>query len=94
MKENIGQIQKLLNHVVTIDNRKKIMITGIVEVVSSTDKTVVTKTQTHTITINGESLRIGKLNLEENVLIVEGEINEFKYIVKNKPKNLLKRMIS
>ena len=93
MKENGSQIQKNLNHVVTLDNRKKLMVTGIIEVVSSTDKTVIAKTQTHVININGETLRIEKLNLEESVLVVEGTINEFKYIVKNKSKNLFKRML-
>ena len=90
MKENI--VQKTLNHTVTLDNRKKIMLTGIVEVLSSTEKTVITRTQTHLINICGENLRIEKLNLEENVLVVEGEINEFKYVVKNKSKNIFKRL--
>ena len=92
MKEN--ENLKTLNHVVTLDNRKKLMLTGVIEVVSSTDKTVTAKTQTHTININGETLRIAKLNLEESVLVVEGEINEFKYVVKNKSRNIFKRMIS
>ena len=91
MKEN--QIQKVMNHVVTIENRKKIMLTGIIEVISSTDKTVIAKTQTHLIYINGEILRIGKLNLEDNVLIVDGEINDLRYVVKNKSKNFFKRLI-
>ena len=90
MKEN--QDLKTLNNNITLDNRKKIMVTGIVEVVSSTDKTVITKTQTHLIYINGNLLRIAKLNLEENVLIVEGEINEIKYVVKNQTKSLFKRL--
>ena len=91
MKEN--QVLKTLNHVINIDNRKKIMLTGIVEVVSSTDKSVIARTQTNLININGEGLRIAKLNLEENVLIVEGEIIEFKYVVKNKSKSFFKRLI-
>lgn len=91
MKEN--QDIKPLNHTVAIDNRKKIMLTGIIEVVSSTDKTVITKTQTNLININGENLRIGKLSLEENILIVEGIINEFKYIIKDKSKNFFKRLV-
>jgi len=89
MKES----EKLLNHIVTIDNRRKIMITGVIEVVSSTDKTVVFKTQSHIVNINGDALRIGKLSLEENILIVEGEINEFKYLIKGKAKNIFKRLI-
>ena len=94
MKEKMQENQKVLNHSVTIDNRKKLMVTGIIEVVSSTDKTVIAKTQTHMININGLGLRIAKLNLEENVLIIEGEINEFKYVIKSKSKNIFKRMIS
>ena len=93
MKEQIKENQKILNHLVTIDNRRKIMVTGIVEVLSSTDKTIITKTQTHLININGEGLRISKLNLEENVLIVDGEINEYRYVVKSKAKNIFKRML-
>ena len=92
MKEKEIIQEKLLNHTVSIDNRKKLMVTGIIEVVSSTDKSVIAKTQTHLININGDSLRIGKLNLEENVLIVEGTIDEFKYIIKSKSKNFFKRM--
>ena len=91
MKEN--QLVKTLNHTIMVDNRKKIMLTGIIEVVSSTDKSVITKTETHLINVNGEGLRISKLNLEENVLILEGEINEFKYVIKNKSKNIFKRLI-
>ena len=91
MREN--QTTKILNHIVTIDNRRKIMLTGVIEVVSSTDKTVITKTQTHSININGEGLRIDKLNLDENILIIEGSINELKYVVKNKSKNIFKRLL-
>ena len=91
MKESLSQSK--LKHMVTLDNRKKIILTGIVEVISSTDKTVLTKTDTHLICINGEGLRIAKLNLEENILIVDGDINEFKYNVKSRTKNIFKRLI-
>jgi len=91
MKEN--QNVKTLNHTVTLDNRKKIMLTGVIEVVSSTDKSVITKTDSHLININGNGLRIAKLNLEDNVLIVEVEIDEFKYVIKNKTKNIFKRLM-
>ena len=68
------------NHIVTIDNRKKIMLTAIVEVVSATDKTIVAKTNQKTINIIGEGLRVSKLNLEEGLLIIDGIIDNFKYV--------------
>ena len=88
MKEEIS------NHIVTIENNRKIMLTGIVEVVSATDKTIIAKTQNKTLNINGYNLRVSKLNPEENLLIIEGEINELKYIVKAKSKNFFKRIFS
>lgn len=91
MKENIST--KTLNHTVSIDNRKKTLITGVVEVLSSTDKALLAKTQTHVISVVGENLRINKLNLDENVLIIDGEVNELKYSIKNKAKNIFKRLI-
>ena len=91
MKEN--QNVKLSNHIVTIDNRKKIVLTDIVEVISSTDKTVNAKTQNNLLNINGEGLRIEKLNLDERLLVVEGIIHEFKYVIKNKTKSFFKRLI-
>lgn len=66
-------------HSVTLENRKRMLLTGIVEVVSQIDKSVIAKTERNTVTISGSGLRVGKLNLEEGVLIVEGEIDGFKY---------------
>jgi len=86
--------EEILNHIVTIENNRKIMLTGIVEVVSATDKTIIAKTQNKTLNINGYNLRVSKLNPEENLLIIEGEINELKYIVKAKSKNFFKRIFS
>ena len=33
-------------------------------------------------------------NLEESIFVVEGEINGFKYVIKNKSKSFFKRMLS
>lgn len=91
MKENEKNV---INHVVTIDNRKKIMITSIVEVISATNKTVIAKTQQKTLYINGSNLRVEKLNPEESLLIVSGEIDELKYLNKSPSKSFFKRIFS
>ena len=92
MAETVKDINKNVNHIVTIENKKKIMLTGIIEVLSATDKTVVTKTRENTIHIIGESLRVSKLSLEEGVLIIEGLISNFKYLESIAGKGIIKRI--
>ena len=92
MNENaIKQEKTNINHVVTIDNRKKMMLTAIVEVVSATDKTIIAKTSDKTINIFGGELRVAKLSLEEGVLVVEGVIDSFKYMTST-GKGVFKRL--
>ncbi len=67
------------SHMVTIDNRKKMMITAVIEVVSATEKCVIAKITDKTMYIMGRDLRIAKLSLEEGLLILEGEIENLKY---------------
>lgn len=78
-------------HMVTIDCRKRIMLTGIIEVVSSLDKTVICKIANRLIYIFGSSLRVSKLSLEEGTLIVDGEIDGLKY-TENSGKSFFKKI--
>ena len=79
-------------HSVTLENRKKMLMTGIVEVVSSLDKAINAKTGDSLISITGSSLRVAKLNLEEGTLIVEGQIDGFKYSALSGGKSFMKRL--
>ena len=72
-------IIKPTNHCVTIDNNKRATVTGVVEVVLSTDKAVVAKTDTLTFQLLGSGLRVSKLDLVEKVCHVEGEIYKLEY---------------
>ena len=93
MNDKVKTVDKqVLNHVITIDNRKKMMLTGIVEVVSATEKTIVAKLTDKTIYILGADLRVSKLNLEETLLIVEGMIDSFKYAEISSSKGFFKRV--
>ena len=79
-------------HMVTIDCRKRIMLTGILEVVSSIDKSVICKIQGMIVNITGSDLRVSKLNLEEGLLIIDGEIDGLKYQDATSGKSFLKRI--
>lgn len=92
MSEQNKLVEKISNHMVTIENRKRMMLTGIVEVVSATDKAIVAKTADKQVNISGLELRVNKLNLEEGLLIVDGEINDLKYNTLSGGKSFFKRL--
>lgn len=79
-------------HQVTIDNRKRIMLTGVLEVLSSVDKTVICKISGKICHISGKDLRVSKLSLEEGLLIVDGEIDALCYKDAQSGKSFLKRI--
>lgn len=83
---------KNIQHMVTIDNRKRIMLTGVLEVVSSQDKTVICKVAGKIVFISGKELRVSKLSLEEGLLIVDGEIDGLTYKDATSGKSFMKRI--
>ena len=80
------------NHSITIENNKKATMTGIVEVLSSTDKAVVLKTDKFMFQLIGENLRVSKLVLEEKVCHVEGDIIKLEYNISVRRKHFLSRL--
>lgn len=86
------RIEKSSNHIVTIENNKKAIITGVVEVVSSTDKSVVAKTDVSLFQISGENLRVSKLVLEEKLCHIDGDIYKLEYNKQIQKKNIFKRL--
>lgn len=88
----MSQEKQIFNQTLTLENRKRIMLTGVNEVVSQIDKAVVLKSAGVLATISGQELRVVKLNLEEGVLIVEGKIDGFKYADNNQSKGFFKRI--
>ena len=90
-EKNVKTIENT-SHMVTIDSRKRIMLTGILEVVSSQDKSVICKIVNSVVVVSGNELRVSKLNLEEGLLIVDGVIDGLKYQEKTTGKSIFKRM--
>ena len=89
--ENV-KTSRNLNHAITINNNKKAEITGVVEVISSTDKCVIARTSETMFQITGNNLRVSKLLLEDSICNVEGEIYKLEYNKDLKKKNLFKRL--
>lgn len=62
------------NHNIIMEDRKKISLSGVVDIHSFDDELILTETQCGILTIKGSDLKMNKLNLENNELIVEGQI--------------------
>jgi len=67
------------SHSILMENRQKVSITGVQDVDSFDESTVLLVTDMGYITLHGVDLHISKLNLEEGQLIVEGEIIALQY---------------
>ena len=63
------------NQQLTLDNRKKIKVTGVSEVENFSDNAIEIDTCLGKLTIKGENLKISKLNIEDGELAVDGKIN-------------------
>ena len=68
-----------LPHGLTLTERKKLTLTGALEVVSFDESFVVLKTALGTLTVLGENLQLKQLNPEGGNVAVEGEISALQY---------------
>ena len=71
---NTGVIQNLI-----LENRGKLSISGVNDVLSFDDEVVMVETELGLLTVKGENLRINKLSIDTSEVIVEGEISYLAY---------------
>ena len=69
-----GVIQNLI-----LENRGKLSISGVNDVLSFDDQVVMVDTELGLLTVKGENIRINKLSLDTAEVIVEGEISSLYY---------------
>ena len=68
---------------VILENREKLTISGVLDVLSFDDQIVIVETELGLLTVKGENLRINKLSLDTTEVIVEGTIFNLSYSEKN-----------
>lgn len=76
---NISSIMQNL----VLENREKLSISGVNDVLSFDDQIVILETQLGLLTVKGENLRINKLSIDSEEVIIEGEINNLSYSEKD-----------
>lgn len=81
----------LLPHKLTLNQREKLTVTGVTEVVSFDENAVVLKTHPGTLFIHGEGLHLKTLSLEGGQMDVDGHIRALVYEEPKAP-GLLQRL--
>ncbi len=71
---NTSVIQNLI-----LENRGKLSISGVLDVLSFDDQVVILETELGLLTVKGENLRINKLSIDTSEVIVEGDIASLAY---------------
>lgn len=66
-------------HKVIIEKRERVFITGLIDVMSFDEESIVTETEMGVLIIRGSSLHVNALNLEKGELEVDGEIENLIY---------------
>ena len=82
-RKNLSQNNSNVIQNLILENREKLTITGVVDVLSFDDQIVIVETQLGLLTIKGENLRINKLSIDTSEVIVEGDIISLAYSEKD-----------
>lgn len=62
-----------------LENRGKLNISGVLDVLSFDDQIVIVETELGLLNVKGENLRINKLSIDTSEVIVEGDIISLAY---------------
>jgi len=68
---------------IILENREKLNITGVLDVLSFDDQVVILETELGLLTVKGENIRINKLSLDSSEVTIEGEISQLGYTEKD-----------
>ena len=69
-----------------LENRGKLSISGVLDVLSFDDQVVMVETELGLLTVKGENLRINKLSIDTSEVMVEGTISLLSYSNKESEK--------
>lgn len=69
-----------------LENREKLSISGVIDVESFNEESVIVDTEMGILIVRGADLHINKLNLDSSELCVEGDITSCEYSDREKNK--------
>ncbi|MDL2300232.1 sporulation protein YabP [Clostridiaceae bacterium OttesenSCG-928-D20] len=68
-----------MQHIIILEARNKLSISGVEEVLSFDDNEIIMLTSKGNMIIRGSDMKVGNLSVESGDLIVEGQINSLVY---------------
>ena len=80
---NTNIVQNLI-----LENRSKLSVSGVNDVLSFDDQVVIVDTELGLLTVKGENIRINKLSLDTAEVIIEGDISSLTYSQNKQEKNI------
>lgn len=86
--------EQTLPHSLTLHERKKLTLTGITEVVSFDENSVVMHTPLGTLVVQGSGLQLKTLTPEGGAVTVTGEVTDLSYEQLRAPGGWLSRLFS
>lgn len=93
--EDLKKVTNTFQNIV-LENREKLNITGINDVLSFDDQIIIIETELGLLTIKGEDLKINKLSIDTSDFTVDGKINSLVYSSSDggisKNKNILSKI--
>lgn len=84
--ENIKTAKNQHSHIVHIDNRERIEITGVTKVDTFNEDDVILHTVMGVINVKGKDMKVNKLNVDTGDMLIEGMIYSLHYLSKDKEK--------
>lgn len=82
------------HHSLILDNRKKLSLSGVKDVIGFNEETVSMATDLGGLIVKGSTLHIGMLNLDSGEVEIEGNINSLQYTQSRQSKSVLQRIFS
>jgi sporulation protein YabP len=92
-KKDIRVEEKKSNLV--LENRRRLALTGVVEVISFNETVIMLNTNLGSMTIKGEGLRMNKLDVQNGEVMIVGTINSCVYSgveIKKDNESILKKL--
>lgn len=90
MEKTISNEKNIDNELIILTNRKNLKLEGIVEIISTSETSLILKLKDTTLAILGENIIISKIDITTGILEANGKFNDIKYGIKSS--NFFKRL--
>ena len=81
-RKSMSSMTNVIQNIV-LENREKLNITGVLDVLSFDDQIVILETELGLLTVKGENLRINKLSLDTSEVTIDATIYQLAYSEKD-----------